>query len=266
MTANDFEYDGLLLSDFGFIMCSFSSNNEETVTNGSNIEFNTSPTLSGSKHELANTKYNECLTTTFQICKNPEGKSQEECYITLDEMANLTRWLNRQGFYKFKIIKEEYENIYFEASFNISKIEFFGHIIGLELELNTNRPFALYEPIRKTFRITKNNQIEIFKDISDEIGYIYPKVEITCNAAGTLKIHNALENRDTIIENCVAGEVITMEYPVISSSIPTHQIQNDFNYVFFRVANTFRERGNKLTFSLPCTMKIIYQPIRKVGI
>lgn len=267
MIINDFEYDGLRLSDYGYIMCSFDSTGSETISNGSNITFNTSPISKGSKHVLTNIKYDECLTTTFQICKNPCICTEiEDAYITVDELATLTRWLNRQEFLKFKLIKEGYELIYFEGSFNIRKIMFGDYVIGLELDLVTNRPFALYEPIQKTFKITKNDQIENFKDISDEIGYIYPKVTIICHASGTLKIHNAIENRDTIIKNCVSGEVITMDYPVISSSLSSHKIQDNFNYNFFRLANTFREKVNKLTFSIPCTMKMEYQPIRKVGV
>jgi cellulose synthase/poly-beta-1,6-N-acetylglucosamine synthase-like glycosyltransferase len=94
----------------------------------------------------------------------------------------------------------------------------------------------------------------------------YPDVEIICKQDGNLVIHNSIEDRDTVIKNCIAGEVITMKYPVIASSIQSHQIQNDFNYNFFRVANNYRDRVNKITFSLPCTMKISYNPIRKVGV
>ena len=61
MMITDFEYDGLLLSDFGCIMCSFDSNGLETITNGSNITFNTSPILKGGKHVLTSTKYEKCL-------------------------------------------------------------------------------------------------------------------------------------------------------------------------------------------------------------
>ena len=107
-------------------------------------------------------------------------------------------------------------------------------------------------------------------DTSHEEGYIYPYTEITIGDIGsekkTLEITNAIENRETIIKNCVAGEVITMDYPVIKSSISSHNIQNDFNWVFFRVANTYENSRNDLTISLPCTIKIKYSPIVKVGL
>lgn len=267
MLVNDFEYDGLLLSDFGCIMCSFDSAGLETVTNGSNITFNTSPILNGSKHILTNTQYDECLTAPFQICKNPcICSSQEDSYFSIEEQTEIMRWLNRKEFLKFKLIKEGYENIFFNGSFNVSKKVLGDYCIGFELNLTTDAPFAFYETVKKTFKATAANYTESFKDISDEIGFIYPEVEITCNATGDLIIHNELENRDTIIKNCVAGEIITMKSPIISSSISTHKIQNDFNYNFFRVANNYRDRVNKITFSLPCTMKISYNPIRKVGV
>lgn len=268
MLVTDFEYDGLLLSDFGCIMCSFDSTGLQTVTNGSNITFNTSPVLKGTKYVLTDTKYDECLTVPpFQICKNfCLCETQEDTYFTIEEQANLMRWLNRKEFLKFKLIKEGYENLYFEGSFNVSKMMFGDNCIGMELSLTTNAPFGFYETVKKTFKANKVNHIEIFKDISDEIGYIYPDVEITCEADGDLTIYNAIENRSTVIKNCAKGEVIAMKYPIISSSVPTHKIQNDFNYNFFRVANTYREKGNRITFLLPCTMKMSYNPIRKVGV
>ena len=101
---------------------------------------------------------------------------------------------------------------------------------------------------------------------SYEEGYIYPYTEITIVESGDLKIHNAIEDRNTFISNCVAGEIITMDYPVIQSSISSHNIQNDFNWNFFRVANTFNNSRNDLTISIPCTIKLKYSPIVKVGL
>ena len=75
--------------------------------------------------------------------------------ISIDELRSLSKWLNRKEFHKFKILSDEYLDIYFEASFNISKIELNGKIYGLELTLKTNRPFALQEPKNITLKIVK---------------------------------------------------------------------------------------------------------------
>ena len=142
-----------------------------------------------------------------------------------------------------------------------------GKLIGLELNVITNRPFALREPQTIQIRnLVKNGKYSI-NDTSYEEGYIYPYTEITIGKQdGDLDIYNALEDRHTCISNCVAGEVITMDYPIISSSISSHNIQNDFNWNFFRIANTVENSRNDLTISIPCTIKVRYSPIVKVGL
>lgn len=91
-------------------------------------------------------------------------------------------------------------------------------------------------------------------------------MEIEILESGTLTIHNDLENRTTEIKNCIAGEKILLDYPIIYSSIPSHKIQNDFNWNWFRIYNTFRNNQNNLTISIPCIIKIKYSPIVKVGL
>lgn len=263
MKCYDFEYDGLNLSNMGFVVCKFGSDGLQTVTNGSQITFNTVSTLNGSKEELLSSEYNDCLEATFQICKNPCVYSDLE--ITIEELRHIMSWLNRKEFHKLKLLEVGYFDLYFEASFNIDKVEQDGKIYGLELNVKTNRPFALHEP--KTF-IIKNLEsygTKSITDISDEEGFIYPHMEIEINQSGTLSITNDLENRTMVIKNCVAGEIITLDYPVIESSVNSHKIQNDFNWTFFRIANTFKTGKNDLTISLPCTIKIVYSPIIKLA-
>ena len=144
MRASDFEYDGKNLSDFGMIICEFNSKGLKTVSNGSQITFNTVSTLGGSKHNLVSTEYKECLETTIQICKNSCSGIDDE--ISMVELNQIMRWLCRRKYLKFKILDEDYIDLYFEAAFNISRIEIDGKLYGLELEVKTNRPFALKEP------------------------------------------------------------------------------------------------------------------------
>lgn len=264
MKSYDFEYDGLNLSDKGFIICKFSSDGIETFSNGSYITFNTVSTLRGSKHELSSTEYGECLATTLQICKHPCRTENAE--ISVDEMRDVMRWLNRKGFHKFKLLNDEYINIFFEASFNVSRVEINGRLVGFELEVITNRPYALHEPISITIKnLQENGEFKIHSQSDDE-GHIYPEMEITINSDGDFEMINSFEGRTMRIANCKAGEVITMNYPIIQSSLVEHKIQNDFNWQFFRIANSFRDRVNEITISIPCTIKLKYSPIVKVGI
>lgn len=264
MKVSNFEYDGVALSDFGFIICSFDSKGMQTLS-GSKITFNTISVHNGEKRELIDIQYDDCIGTTFQICKNPcKNKNME---ITLEEYRDIMSWLNRKQYNIFKFIdSKEYEEIYFEASFNINKIEADGKLIGLELEMFTSRPYALHEP--KTIQIdnTLSNGTSIVCTNSDEEGYIYPSTKITINQTGDLTIHNAFENRTMFIGNCVNGEVITLNYPTIQSSLLTHKIQNDFNWNFLRLCSTFSNKKNILTISIPCTIEMTYSPIVKISL
>jgi hypothetical protein len=264
MKAYDFEFDNKSLSDFGFMICNFGEKGLDTVSNGAKVSFNTVSVLNGSKHELVSTQYEDCLETTIQICKYYCNSDIEE--INSAEFRELTKWLNRKKFLKFKILDEDHIDLYYEVKIGINRIEIEGRLFGLELEIMTNRPFALKEQRTINIKNIIQNGKYSLNDISHEEGYIYPYTEITINESGNLKIHNAIENRDTYIANCVAGEVITMDYPVIQSSISSHNIQNDFNWNFFRIANTYENSRNDLTISIPCTIKVKYSPIIKVGL
>ena len=265
MKAYDFEFDNKRLSEFGMILCNFGGlKGLESISDGAEITFNTVSVLDGSKHNLISTKYKNCLETTLQICKyNCAGDIQE---ITETEHRELTKWLCRKVFLKFKILDEAHIDLYHEAFINVNKIEIDGILYGFELVVRTNRPFSLKEPKIITIKNTSQNGKHSINDSSYEEGYIYPFTEIIITESGNLNIYNAIEDRNTHIANCVAGEVIVMDYPVIQSSVSSHDIQNDFNWNFFRVANTFNNSRNDITISIPCIIKIKYSPIVKVGL
>lgn len=268
MKAYDFEFDGRLLSSFDMIICSFGSKGLETISNGSQITFNTVPVLGGNLHRLTSTSYEECLETTIQICKHSCSTDIKE--ISPTEFRELTKWLSRKKFLKFKILDEAHIDLYYEAAItNIRRVEIDGCLYGLELDVITNRPFALKEPRTIIVKNLIKDGKHSINDASHEEGHIYPYIEITIDdvsESANLDIYNELEDRHTIIKNCTANEVIIMDYPIIQSSVSSHDIQNDFNYNFFRIANTYENSRNDLTISLPCTIKLKYSPVVKVGI
>ena len=176
MKIRDFIYDGKTLSSFGFIVCNFGSKGLDTVADGAQISFNTVPVLGGSKHRLTSVEYEECLETTIQICKASCGEDIAE--ISSTEHRQLTKWLNRKRFLKFKPLSEEFADLYFEASFNISKIELDGRLYGLELDIVTNAPFALREPYVVTVTTKKKYTWEKYNKMDNEIvGLYYEKAD-----------------------------------------------------------------------------------------
>lgn len=265
MTATDFQYDGLNLSDWGYMLCQFDGNGGlETTSNGVEINFNTVPILNGSKHMLVNSDYEERIEATFQICKSTCDGTLEE--IKIGEFRDMATWLNRREFHKFKILDKQCLDFYYEGTFNVSKIELGGVLLGMELNLVTNRPYAIHEEVVLDIVSESEGDTYTVIDVSDDEDFTYPTTTVTCLAAGDLKIHNDRENRTTYVRNCSIGEVITMDYPMIDSSLVSHDIQKDFNFVFPRIAGDFVRKENKLTFSMPCKVQMRYSPAVKVGL
>lgn len=265
MKVKDFEFDRKTLSSFGFIIVNFGGNKGIETIEGSEIKFNTISLFDGSIYHMVSTAYEDCLSTTIQIAKYSCSTGIQE--ISPVEFREISSWLNRKKFLKLKILDEEHIDLYYMASvISVGRIELDGRLMGLELNIITNSPHAFKEPKTIIVKNLVENGKHSINDTSYEEGYIYPYTEIKITDDGDLNIYNAIENRNTYIANCVAGEIITMNYPIIQSSISSHNIQNDFNWKFFRVANTYENSRNDLTVSIPCEIKIKYSPIVKVGL
>lgn len=268
MNAIDFEYDNQYLSDYGFIICDFdASSGVDTISAGSNLTFNTVPKNRGKQYSLASTQYDECITVTFDICKDPETHEESEMELTSDECRDLMRWLNRREFLKFQVLYDEpnYDSCTYNASFNVSKIVIAEKIVGLELEMTSDKPFAYGQERSVVLNITDTSKTYNVLDNSDEIGYISPNLIITCNSSGDLEIENTFCDSVMLIKNCSAGEVITIdgENMLISSSLSGHKIYDDFNFEFLKIGNNYYSCTNPIKASISCTIKIKYNPIIK---
>lgn len=272
MYATDFEYDGQYLSSYGFIICDFDYSSGSTIANaGSKLTFNKVARNNGKQFSLTSAKYDECIQTTFDICKNPDiYENYEDRQITNDEYIDLMRWLNRREFLKFHVLSEN-EGVpicYYNVSFNIEKIKIAEKLFGLRLTMESDKPFGYGIEQSVSWTFENSSSIKILSDTSNEIGYLYPDMTITCNANGDLSIHNDLEKCTMTINGCSIGEVITINgsAQIISTSYDSHDIANDFNYEFFRIGNTINNRNNRISVSIPCSMVIRYTPIIKDAI
>ena len=208
MKTTDFEYDGVLASDYSFMVCSFDDGGTDTIEYGSAINFDTVSMRNGKKFSLINSGYDDAANFTFQICKDPSVFNDSEMYFTIEEQRKVYRWLNRNdGYHELKIFTDDFGTIVFNGSFNISAITLNTEVVGFELSFQMEAPYATQN--RKVLRKKFNRQGSFtLIDESDDIGYIYPHLQITCKNDGDLKIHNSVENRTTVIKNCKSGEVI----------------------------------------------------------
>jgi len=282
MYCRDFEYDGERLSDYDCIVCHILNDTDASaISIGSNITFNTIKMPTVNKFKLLSTQYDEAYTTTIEICKSNCGDDEEDKYFTQEETSYLMRWLNRKTFKKFKMIYDDdtLASVYYNASFNVSPITYGGNIIGLQLTMQTDAPFAYYDEVEYTMEFTEDNLNHTYHDISDEIGYIYPStMTIETTVAGDLEITNSQEpDRITKIKNCLSGEIITLvENKTITSSEVHSRLYNDFNYIFPRICNEHEDvynygyatdnMENIFTVNIPCRITFTYSPICKMGI
>lgn len=269
MYAIDFEYDGQYLSDYGFIICHFDfSEGVSTADAGSKITFHKIARNKGKQYSLTSADYDECVTCTFDICKDPEKYEMVERQISNDEYRDLMRWLNRREFLRFQVFDEddkERDTCYFNVSFNIEKVKIAEKLYGLRLTLESDAPFGYGQELTTNWNFSDVSVSKILSDMSDEVGYVYPDMVITVNQNGNLSIYNELENCTMTIKNCTVGEVITIrgKEQIISTSYSSHYIFNDFNWEFFKIGNTIDNRNNRISVSIPCSITFTYTPIIK---
>lgn len=272
MYVTDFEYDHKILSSMGYMICSFNGGFNESVSNGSIITLNTTQFQNGARHELTSSTYQECLTATFSICKNP-CVFYDDVEFAAEEIRILMRWLNRRKFLKFRFLEKDYVDYIFNATFTtINRVEAGGKCIGLELTMQTDKPYGYFRPITKIFRSKEPNWKFVMGVDSDESTSLYAKIEIVMYSGGKLEILNETSNELTSIRNCSVNEIITMDYPMISSraseedETSLHDIPNDFNWNWFRIVCGVERAKNKVSVNLPCKITMTYQPIVKMGL
>lgn len=277
MKALDFEYDGQLLSDYGFIICNFDYSSSATeVGSGATITFSKKSHNGGKKFSKVGTSYDECVSASFDICKNPDINSPEEMEITKEEFADIGRWLNRREFLKFRIIENnkvdlDSQTCFFNASFNISKITIDETLYGIRLKMETDSPFGYGQERVHKWSLTDAETTVGLYDQSGDIGFIYPKVIIKSGVNGDITLKNEMTGCKTVIKNCSAGETITLhgDTLVITTDKTTHRIYDDFNFDYFTIGNIFDNTENKITISLsqtsskPTIITIKYNPIIK---
>lgn len=273
MIATDIEFNGIKGADFGVMLCSFDgAGGLETVQAGAEINLNQISSIHGDKWFTTEVTYDAPLEKTFQICRT--NCNEKSPYFDLQECREITRWLTGPKTPRLlRILCDEtgiYDQIVFEGQFSVYDVKFNDMVIGFELKFTSNKPYAMGLRTKKIIDATKENFEYSFYDYSDEVGYIYPEIMTIAikEDCDVLSITNSIENRTTEFYNCKAGEIITITDKLfisssLSSSNPDRKIQNNFNYKFFRIANSLDDRLNKLTISSPCKIEFVYHPIVK---
>lgn len=269
MNCLDFKFDNQRLSDHGCIIGWLEGVPDGQAPSGADIQFAQGRGANRDIFELYDTFYEEPYTTTFTICKDPcANPNQEDMYFTPTEMSDIQRWLcRRNGYYKFQIIQDGYEDIYWMGNFQSQQITFKGGCIGFALTLTTNAPYAFKETVIETSNCVSNHSFSI-SSASHEEGYIVPNMTIEMRQSGNLILSNNRDSRETIISNCLNNETITIDgsHLIISSTSAAHNLGLDFNYYFPKIFTTYGNTTNQYAVNLDCIITTSYNPILKIGL
>ena len=260
----DFKFDGVKLSTKGYIMCSDGIADEELAV--SSMMYDTiKASLSDVVHKVAH-NYDENYTRVFAIMKSP--CDNVNVAMSESDISDITRWLVRKQYKVFRYVDEEGHDYptWYKVQNTVSKIIYGNDVIGLTITVNANAPYGFADETTTTW----SDNSKTIAVVTDEEGYIYPDMEITCNAAGNLTITNDRESgRITRINNVVANEVITItggDIQQITSSVSGHDLSVDFNYVFPRLCSRYNSYNNTITTNLSSVKELSYCGIRKVGL
>lgn len=261
--THGFTFDDKTSDEYGLLVCEFDGNTP-SETSGGNIEFTlTSSPIQNRWYKSGNGNYTESIRFEFQVAKHNFKP------IDTYEYSAIQRWLQRKdGFKEFSITKLDYDTVHFNVQLNVSPISVAGEIYGLTITGVTDAPYGFGQMV--TLKgTTKNGMTSIkFADMSDEIGYIYPDIEISILSDCNLKITNETSGEIFTLRNCVANELIKIngQFLTITSTTPFHNIYEDSNYKFPRIINDFNKRINTFLIEGNCTITMKYRPIRKVVI
>ena len=269
MYITDFEFDGVKLSNFNCIAVTFDGTSDGTYGVGGKTDFIASePNQSGKKYYFGPQR-NEQLSLKIQITKNDRIEHASP-YFSQNEISEISRWLNRaDGYHKLILESEDIAetSIYYMAQINVSALEYSSNILGLELEINTDRSWGNVD--RKVeMDITDTRTFEI-QDLSDDIGETKIKMTITPAAAGDLTIKNSLFKDEIIVTDCSLDEKITIDgvNQIVQTTDELSNIAKRFSkWNFPKIANTYNNRSNNFTVSLPCHIVLEWTENRKVGI
>lgn len=272
MKVIDFEYAGKRLSDFGCIMCNIDSGTSvERISVGCDITFETVKNRHTSIHSITSSAYENVYTTTFDITKFSCRDSNNVKFMTTNEVRELMRWLNQRIYHKLRFFSEYLDatDIIYYGSFNAKQVTYGDDVLGLELTFTSNAPYGFAEEIFvDAFIYQPNDSITLFCD-NDDLVSIYPRTEIKCLTNGDLKIKNITTGKTTSILNCQKDEQIIIDGThkiIYTNSVEHPTLPSDFNYEYIEIYVDDELSENIYEISMPCEIKFIYSPIRKVGV
>lgn len=263
-----FIFDGKDCKDkFGIIRCKFDS--DDNTISGGDIETSTYSSRNTNEWKIISNRYSSPLSFSISFCKC------DGSFFDFYEMKNISRWLVREDGYR---LMQFYDGTHIsseicyecKATKNIIWKMVGENCVGGTVNFICKHPYARTSDIIQTFTVNTQNSYTFV--CNSDATYVNP-FEITilvknnCTVGFTItsSIHEA---NATQIRNCVAGETIKIDCvnKIITTDKATHDIANDFNYVFQKITCGGGNEVNSFTGVGNYTITIKYYEARKVVI
>lgn len=264
MEISNFIFNGISLADVGMIPGSLSEDNQSMTP--PTLSFNVTTTPTSKTKRFVSSKYEDTVSFEIGIVRNPCESQDARIDIDLDRF--IRRWLIREDGFKQMIFEcDDYENIYVNCYLNLTPVYYYGSIVGYTISGSTDSPYVSIIDYKQEFEYTANTHVAIPAN-SDEIGFIYPKVEIKPKqSASSISFQfvgkdKPMDSSKTVIENVVANTTYTLDSD--RSIITGLTDPTDFNWVFPKIVQTWDETEQYFICSCDCDVKVIYTPRRKV--
>lgn len=184
MEISNFVFDGISLRDIGMIPGSINTDSQSMTPATLNFTVTTTPTSRTKR--FVSSSYEDTISFEIGIVKNPCDSQDYKIDIELDRF--IRRWLIREdGFKIMRFECEDYEDILVNCYLNVAPMYYNGTLIGYTITGSTDSPYVSIEDYVKEFSLPyKNTQNINIQAISDELGFLYPKIEITPATSGLL--------------------------------------------------------------------------------
>lgn len=270
MFATDFIFNGELASDYNLVICSINGNDIETSPNGASITPVQVKSAASDVWQYIRGNYDEALSATIQVIKKSCDDSYDNAFFSVYEQREINRWLNkRDGFHEFKLIKEGFDGIVFNAQINVNKVELMGKVIGFELNIITDKPYAYFDEVTEYINSSASSDKHfILFNNGDEDGEIDTIVKVTCLNAGTLRIYNEATQKSLILSDCEYDETVyfdSKKREVKSNRRTAGQLLDKFNFGWIKLKRENGDGTNVLTINMDANIEVKYSPIAKIS-
>lgn len=282
-----FLYDGKLSSEYGVIVGgsgapdSYEMGLDRSILSGDINRFRTQVNHVGAK-------YNDVLSFSFSIVKDPCKYHGDGMYFTRQEIRKLNAWLTSQSLPKVLYFPDDEEDIYYFAIINSVDSDVANtKVYMLTYEVTCNAPWG-FSAMKEASSIIKkeegqkeeqeDQEIQLDRNIviineSDDIqSYVYPVIIIEPHNDGIVTITNNSDNSlngNSLSINVLAEDTITLDCKLCSfTSLSGVMSLSDLG--FSDIGNVyipkFKYGENNISVSGDADFIFKWREPRKVGI